>query len=62
MRYLIKFANGFSILVRKSNVTAPSLRKAIEYIESEPGCSGLTLDNGIAINKVKWAPNSEEAA
>lgn len=52
MEYVIKFASGECVVAEKKKVLSSSLRKAIEYIESEPGCSGVNLENGIVIKRV----------
>lgn len=52
MEYVIKVASGETFVVEKKKVLSSSLRKAIEYIESEPGCSGVNLENGIVVKRV----------
>lgn len=52
MEYVIKFASGESVVAEKKKVLSASLREAIEYIESEPGCCGVNLDNGIVIKRI----------
>jgi hypothetical protein len=49
-RYTITFPDERSMTLSKEKIQSPSLLKAIAYIEREPGCSGLTLENGTQIN------------
>ena len=36
----------------ETQIAIPLWLKAIDHIEQEPGCTGLTLANGIEINRV----------
>jgi hypothetical protein len=44
------------MILDKSKIFSPTIEKAIAYIEKEPGCTGVTLDDGwdceIKIEKV----------
>ena len=49
-RYTITFPGESAMTFTKEKIQSPTLLKAIAYIEREPGCSGLTLENGTQIN------------
>ncbi|MES9843218.1 MAG: hypothetical protein ABW131_01115 [Candidatus Sedimenticola sp. 6PFRAG5] len=49
-RYTITFPGECPMTLPKEKIQSPTLLKAIAYIEREPGCSGLTLENGTQIN------------
>ncbi len=49
--YKITFAGEQPMTMAKAEINSPTILKAIGYIESETGCSGLTLQNGIKIEK-----------
>lgn len=48
--YTITFPGEQPMTLPRGQIQSPTLLKAIAYIEQEPACSGLTLDNGIEIN------------
>lgn len=49
-RYTITFPGERPMTFPKKKIQSPTLLNAIAHIEREPGCCGLTLDNGIEIN------------
>jgi hypothetical protein len=51
--YTITFSGEQPMTFPQEKIQSPTLIKAIDYIEHEPGCTGLTLDNGTQINIVK---------
>ena len=50
--YRIRFPDGTCLTASKAQIAIPLWLKAIDHIEQEPGCTGLTLVNGIEINRV----------
>jgi len=48
--YTITFPGERPMTFPKREIQSPTLIKAIAYIEREPGCTGLTLENGTQIN------------
>ena len=50
--YRIVFPDGGKVDVTKEQVEIPRFIKAIEYIESEFACIGVTLDSGTTINLI----------
>jgi len=52
MTYQITFKSGETMNVSKNDVTSETINNAIAYIENEPGATGVTLENGIRVNKV----------
>jgi hypothetical protein len=51
--YTITFSGEQPMTFPKEKIQSPTLIKAIDYIERESGCTGLTLDNGTQINIAK---------
>jgi hypothetical protein len=51
--YTITFSGEQPMTFPKAQIHSPTLIKAIDYIEHEPGCTGLTLENGTQINIAK---------
>jgi hypothetical protein len=49
-RYTITFPGERPMTFTKEKIQSPTLLNAIAYIEREPGCSGLTLENGTQID------------
>ncbi len=49
-RYTITFPGERPMTTTKAQIQSPTLLKAIAHIEREPGCTGLTLANGIHID------------
>ncbi len=48
--YTITFTGEQPMTFPKAKIHSPTLIKAIDYIEHESGCTGLTLENGTQIN------------
>lgn len=51
--YTITFSGQQPMTFPRSQIQSPTLIKAIDYIEREPCCTGLTLDNGTQIDIAK---------
>jgi len=49
-RYEITFPGQAPMRLAKDQILSPTLRRAIDNIEKEPACVGVTLKNGIQIN------------
>ncbi len=49
-RYEITFPGQAPMQLAKDQILSPTLRRAIDSIEREPACIGVTLKNGIRIN------------
>ena len=49
-RYEITFPGQAPMRLTKDQILSPTLRRAIDHIEREPACVGVTLKNGIRIN------------
>ena len=49
-RYEITFPGQAPMQLAKDQILSPTLRRAIDSIEREPACVGVTLKNGIQIN------------
>ena len=53
--WAITFRHGSSLLLSRNKIDSPTIEKYINYIEREPGCTGLTLENGMQINRAQFA-------
>jgi len=49
-RYTITFPGKQPMTLLQGQIQSPTLLRAIAYIEQEPACTGVALDNGIEIN------------
>ncbi len=50
--YKIYFSSGDTFMGTIDQIQSPTLLQAIHYIEQECGCIGVTLANGIRVEKI----------